>query len=61
MGQLAQFQADQNEALEDVVVENEIQVEVLVIDTDTLLPANKRKALAQLQKEGLQIVDQAAL
>ncbi|CKT02051.1 Uncharacterised protein [Mycobacterium tuberculosis] len=58
MGQLANLEVDQHVALEHGVIENQVDVEVVAIDRDSLLPRHEREALAQFEQEGLQVVDE---
>jgi len=50
-----------DEALEQIIVEHEINVKVLRVRAHPHLPSDKSKALAQLKQESLQVVNQALL
>ena len=58
MGQLAGLEIEEHEAFEEVVVEDQIQVEILRLGADALLPRHEGEAFAQLQEKGLEIADQ---
>ena len=57
MGQSAVLQIDEEKALEDVVVEHEVDVEILVVESDVALARDEGESLAQLEEERLQVVD----
>jgi hypothetical protein len=57
VSQSADFQIDQQETLEDVVVEDQIDVEGVVVEPDLPLTGHKREALAEFQQESLKIID----
>ena len=50
VGELARLEIEEDEALEQVVVEDEIDVKVFGLGADALLPSDKGEALAQLSK-----------
>lgn len=52
------FQVDQHKTLEQVVIEHQVDVEILRFCADALLTSNEGEALAQLQQEPLQLVDE---
>jgi len=52
------LQIDEHEALEDVVVEDEIDVVVRAIDRDALLAADETEAAPEFEEEGLELIDQ---
>lgn len=58
MGQFAGFQVYEHKALEQVIVKNQVNIIMVGFATDTVLPAHKRKAFAQLQQELLQVFNQ---
>lgn len=60
MGNFAGFQIDQHKALEDIVVEHEVDVVVLFLCVDMLLAGYKGIALAQLHEKFLNVRDDAA-
>ena len=55
--ELANFQVDHHIAPQQAVVEHQVNVKVVVVKREPLLPGFKQKALAQLQQEMLQLVD----
>ncbi|MNP06322.1 hypothetical protein D3C76_982990 [compost metagenome] len=57
MGQFTALDIEDDEALEQVVVEHQIDVEVFAVGTDALLAGNECEALSQLQQEALQLFD----
>ena len=57
MGELAEFEVDQHETLEDEIVKNQIDIEFIFVEADKLLAGDKRKALSEFQQKCLQIVD----
>ncbi len=61
MRQLAGLQIDDHEALQDRVVEDQIDVEVVAVQREPFLPGHEGEALAQFQQKGLQVVDQRLL
>ena len=61
MGQLARFEIEQDETLEQVVVKDQINVEVFGFRTDAVLSRNKRETSPKFQQECLQIVQQSSL
>jgi len=52
------FQVEKDETLEQVVVKNEIDVEILALGADALLPGDEGKTFAQFEQEGLKIRDE---
>ena len=48
MRKLAEFEIDQHVALENDVIEDKVDVELLVLEGEALLPGNKREPLAEL-------------
>jgi len=52
MGELADLEVDQNEALEEVVVENEVDVEMLGFRGDAVLAGDESEALASSSRNG---------
>jgi len=58
LGELARLQVDQHEALQDVVVQDEVDAEVPAIHRDPLLATDQAEPPPQLQQECLQLVDQ---
>ena len=61
MGQLSHLEINEHEALEDRVVEHQIDVEVVAIKRDPLLPGHEGEALTQFQQKRLKVVDQSLL
>ena len=59
--QLAHLQVHQHNALEQVVVKNQVDKTVFALHPQVFLPCDKGKAFAQLQQKGLQLVQQALL
>ncbi len=57
MGKFSGFQVKEDEAFEQVIVENQVDVEILAFGADTHLPGDEGKTLAQFQQKGLQLVD----
>ncbi len=57
MCQLARFQINEDEALEDVVVEDQVNEEIPGLGADALLPGDEGEAFAQFQHECLEFVD----
>lgn len=61
VGELADLEIDQHMALQNGVIEDEIDVKVVAIESDPLLARDKGKALAEFEQEGLQVVDESLL
>lgn len=59
MGELADLEIDEYEAFEQVVVEDQIDEAVFIFNAQVLLAGDKGETLAQLQQEGLQLLDEA--
>jgi hypothetical protein len=57
VGQLAELEVNQQMALEDDVVEDEVDVELLLLEGQTLQPRDECDPLAQLEEELGQLVD----
>src|SRR5690554_1818050 len=58
VSELAQLEIHQKKTLELEVIEHQVDVEILIIGADALLPADKSESFAQLEQECLKIVDQ---
>jgi hypothetical protein len=58
IGEFTGLEIEDDAALEEVIVEDEIDVEVLGIGADALLASDEGEALAQFQQEGLQVIDE---
>jgi len=61
MRELAELEVDQDEATEQPVVENEIDVEVIAFERHALLSRDEAEALAELEQELLDAVDDGLL
>jgi hypothetical protein len=61
VGKLAELEVDQQVALEDDVVEDEVDIEMLVLEREALLPRNEGEAFADLEQEMLQLLEDRAL
>ena len=59
--ELPELEVDEQVALEDDVVEDEVDEEVIVVERDPLLAGDEREALAQLQEELGQLADDGSL
>jgi len=57
MTELADLEVDEKEALQDGVVEDQVHVEVLVLEYQTLLARDERKSATQLEKKGLELLE----
>ena len=51
------LQVDQDEAIEDVVIENEVDVIVLALGCDVILPADEGVSFAEFEQGFLQMID----
>jgi len=58
VSELAQLKVDQDEALKEVIVEDEVDVEMLTIKSEKLLPTDEREAFTELEKEILELIDE---
>lgn len=61
MGELAELEVDQDEAAEQAVVEDEVDEEVIAVEADSLLASHETEALAELEQERLEAVDDGLL
>lgn len=57
MREFVNFKVNQNVALQQAVVEDQVNVEIVFVKCESLLPCFKQEALAQLQQEGLHLAD----
>jgi len=55
------LQLDGDQAAEEAVIEEQVDEEVVVADTQRVLPSNEREALAELEEEPLDLLDQLDL
>ena len=55
MTQLAPLEIENDEALEQVIIKYQVDIEIAAIGTDALLAGDKGEALAQFQQEGLKL------
>ncbi len=61
MGQFANLQVNQEVELQAAVIENQINVPILFLDADMLLPGDKGKTATQFQQKTLQMGDDGSL
>lgn len=61
MSQLADLEIDEHIALEHRVIEDQVDIEMVAVDGDTLLARHECKTLAQFEQESLQVVDERLL
>ena len=61
MGELADFQIDEDEAFQEVVVEDEVHIEFVILEDDSLLPGDEGEAASHFEKEGLEVVHDGLL
>ena len=61
MRQLADLEINQDVALQNAVVENEVHVQVFILEAQPLLARDEGKTLAQLEKEFLEMRDDGRL
>lgn len=61
MSELGGFQVDDDEAFQDVVIEDEIEVEVAGFGADAHLAGDEGEAMAHFQKEALELGDDGRL
>src|ERR1039458_10606074 len=57
MGDLAEFQIDQDVAAQQAVIENQIHEEVVFVEGEAPLPRLEEEALAHFQQEALDLAD----
>lgn len=55
MGELADFEVDQDKAFQEVVVKDEVHIEFIILEDDTLLACDEGEAASHFEKEGLEI------
>ena len=58
MGGFVGFEVDEDKALEQAIVENEINLVFVVFDEESLLTSNEGEAITEFQKEFLQMGNQ---
>ena len=61
MGETIRLEIDEDEALQDVVVENEIDMVMLAIQRQPLLPFDEREAASEFQQEFLKMRNEQPL
>ena len=61
VGELADFQIDEDEAFQEVVIEDEIDEEFVILEDDPLLPGDEGEAASHFEKEGLEVVHDGLL
>jgi hypothetical protein len=58
VGEFAGLEVKEDEALEQVVIENKVDIEILGLGAEALLAGDEGEALAQFQEECLEIINQ---
>src|SRR5262245_59544276 len=61
MSELAKLEVDQNKAAKQPVIEDEVYVEVVTIQRKPLLSRDKAEALAKLEKEAFELINDGLL
>ena len=61
MRQAADLEVQEHEGAREPVVEDQVDEEMLAVDRDPLLARHEGEALAQLEQELLELVDQGLL
>ena len=61
MGELADFEVNQDVAFQHGMVKNEVDVEMITVERDPFLPGDEGETFAEFQQEGLQVVDEGLL
>jgi len=61
VGELADLEVDEDEAFEQVVVEDEIDVELIGLIEQALLPGDEAEAASEFEEEGLKVVHDGLL
>lgn len=59
--ELPSLEVEQDVTAQQAVVEDKVDAEVVVVEGEPLLPCLEREALAQLQEERLQLIDDGGL
>jgi len=59
--ELADLKIEQDVAFQDDVIKHEIDVEVIALERESLLPGDEGKAFSEFQEEGLQLIQQRLL
>jgi hypothetical protein len=59
--ELAQLEIDEDETAEQAVVEDEVDIEVIALESHALLPCNEAEALAELEEKALEAIDDGLL
>jgi hypothetical protein len=57
MGEFTNFQVNQQVALQNAVVEYQIDIEVVCVKLQALLPTDKGEAFAKFEQEGLKVLN----
>jgi hypothetical protein len=55
VGELADFEVDEDEAFQEVVVKDEVHIEFIILEDDTLLACDEGEAASHFEKEGLEV------
>ena len=61
VGELADFEVDEDEAFQEVVVEDEVHEEFVILEDDALLAGDEGEAASHFEKEGLEVVHNSLL
>ena len=61
MRQLADLQVNYNKTFQDVIVKNKVNIIVVVFNSYSFLAGDKRKTLAEFEKEVMKLINQALL
>ena len=61
VGELADFEVDEDEAFQEVVVEDEVHEEFIILEDDALLAGDEGESASHFEKEGLEVVHDGLL
>ena len=61
VGQLAELEVDEDEAAQQPIVENQVDVEVIALEGEPSLSCDEAEALAELEQERLEAIDDRLL
>ncbi len=61
VGELADFEVDEDEAFQEVIVEDEVHEEFIILEDDALLAGDEGESASHFEKEGLEVVHDGLL
>ena len=58
MRKFPRFQIDKDKAFEDIIIKDQINIKVLIVKRNAMLPSNEREPSSKFQQKFLQMVYQ---